>query len=196
MPVSTVHQGCLVADIVFVADFSGSMAKYSNLVSDAFKEFSANLDISEEGIRVGFVSFTGNVYLDLVLTGDENEVINFENKLTFRESGGSTELAPALAMAKQVFLSLDENRFSSSKKVIVFISDGQTSGADYTADSISAITESWELRKLGVDVYVIDPQTIDSHPMLLHMIATTDDHYIASDYASLAEAIKKLNFCM
>lgn len=187
---------CIHADIVFIADWSSSVFNKKNYIVNAARTLSENFVLSNDGIKMGIVTFSDKGNVIVKCSGDQTEFRKATNYLALDEPYGNTDMALGLEKAETLFsISKEERNNEPEHKFIILISDGETGNID---ESFQIATR---LKKDHVFIYTIqvieegDDETAFDGSYILKNIASDQGFYYRSTYESLYEIIKKLEFC-
>ena len=128
------------ADIIFVVDESGSIGSTDfGLMQSFLSQLVSRLDIDSGNTRVGLVTYSSGVGEGFNLS-DYNTVASVQSAISsLRYSGGSTNTAGALAYVRTTMLTSAAGDRSNVPNVVVVLTDGQSSNANYTQVGISAL---------------------------------------------------------
>ena len=189
---SKAPDGCLVADIIFIADWSGSIKGNEGFVVDAIETAIGELRLSERLVKVGVISFSDVAFLRSSLTTDRMRLADSLATLSKFSANGSTNYGPAFFLARRAFSPIDSIGLGRKgvQKIIVFISDGLPSDFGTAIEPINAM-------KIldGVKVVCVNPSSEESSKAILLEIATDESLYFEVEYESLVELFKKLDIC-
>ncbi len=185
-------KGCLEADIIFLLDFSGSVAGYEDFITDALKSFVLTTELSREGVQVGYVVFSSYLRQTVELTDLEPILLNFIGMLENMQADGGTSLVAALEKSQTYFSESEKIRGKKVLQIIVCVSDGQF------GDMHETIHTAHVLKNNDVKIFCIQTATeYQADGMrILKQIATDENYYFSSDYVSLTETIQRLDICM
>lgn len=185
----TCEDQCLHSvDIVFLIDASGSIQKENfPTIEDFVRDMIQGLDINGGRSRVGVMTFATATDIHFQL-GDYTDTKRMLEALSLRFTGGTTNTAEALRVARQnMFTRLNGDR-DDALNVIILLTDGKSNNRD----------DSWEeataTRKAGIHIITIgiggsveedELFGIASHP-------TEANVKVLTDYASLSGQVSNI----
>lgn len=166
----------LDADVMIVIDRSGSMTNEGKLAA-AKAAASRFVDILDPAlVRIGLLTFTGDVELRVRLTSDY-EVLRAAIKRL--DPIGDTDMAGGLRAAGDELLATEPNR----RKILILLTDGHQEGKP--GDPV-AVAQS--LKASGIEIYALGlGKEIDTDS--LQKIASDPTHYYAAPTAADLDAI-------
>lgn len=173
---------CLQADIVIVADFSGSVQGYENQIKRSLLSFVNRFELSEETAKIGVITFADYAVINQGLTTDKTQLTSAIHKVYHPQ--GSTNTVDALQYAANELI---VNGRPGFRKVIVFISDGRPD-SPCVALQIANQLKTFDIRIYGILI------TAPDHDEEFMRVASSV--YLKTDYESLSDEIMKLNVCL
>lgn len=179
--------GCLDADIILVADLSGSVKGQETFIADAADVFINRFDLWEHGIRIGMFVFSNETFLISHLTSDKDALLGATNLIRNNPLGTSTNLANAIDNAYNEYVK--NGRKGETKRIMILISDGRADVPDtfyIAADRIK--------KDLGVIICGIYVHTFSGDRDSMESVSTSSC-YVASNYEELAGILERLNIC-
>lgn len=203
--------GCLQMDIMLLGDFSSSVYGYEAFVSGALSEFVNQFDLSEDGIKIGAVTFTSTGNLICPLTSNKTLLKNKVDSLQFFRSSGSTNMLSAIKVAVNQFAT---NGRQDYKKMIIIISDGEPDAEDEVLKLAKEIKETTSIGICGILILMKeedDSSTPDIYqvPTYSYPIGKVNRNgnktmreissefcYVESNYENLIKELKKLDICI
>ena len=177
---------CVKMEIILVGDMSGSVQGKESFITSAFVSFVSKMSMSEDGIRMGVISFNSSATLRSSLTGKKEDVVAALSGGWV--AGHETNLNEAL------YLAVDE--FSKSRpdatKILILISDGLP---DSPAESLLI---SQQMAAFGINVFGVFVSTWNDEKgeAFLQRFVSNPAFYVRSDYEGLVEQLKKLDVCL
>lgn len=202
--------GCLKADILLLADLSSSIAGYEEFIHDAAYTFIDKFELADNGIRIGFITFSSLAYLHYPLSSDKDSLKLATSILAPRMSGGSTNLSQAFEIATN---ELSTNGRPDALKMVLVITDGEPNDLDKTIDRATILKQTpgtmiWCIfvskaaLKSDPDpsqywFYGV-PSSVSSRVNGLENLKkiASPNCVIESDYNNLVDQIKKLDICL
>lgn len=202
--------GCLRADILLLADLSSSIAGYEEFIHDAAYTFIDKFELADNGIRIGFITFSSLAYLHYPLSSDKDSLKLATSILAPRMSGGSTNLSQAFEIATN---ELSTNGRPDALKMVLVITDGEPDDLDKTIDRATILKQTpgtmiWCIfvskaaLKSDPDpsqywFYGV-PSSVSSRVNGLENLKkiASPNCVIESDYNNLVDQIKKLDICL
>jgi len=163
-------------DIVFVVDDSGSIgidnfARVKTFIS----RLVGRLDIDSGNTRVGIVTFSTGIRTVFNLSDHQSVTSLQTNISSLSYYGGRTETAEALAYVRTTMLTSSAGARSNVPKVVVVVTDGQSSDFNATVVSVKFIAlRCWYILKIRFRlrlIYFIRDVIKDLNPK-----ARTKDH--------------------
>lgn len=177
-----IENPCLQIDILIVGDFSGSIDGYEGYMKKSFITLLNKLELSEETVKLGLVTFASESYLDASLSTDKKSLqVAIDN---IYHSSGSTNMTSGLQLAIN---ELVNNGRPGFRKIIILVSDGQPDDKY----SVKQITD--QLKSFDIKIYGMLITSIGYDEAFMKSISSV---YLKSDYESLSEEIKKLDICL
>ena len=103
-PANPLQDNYMVADILFIGDWSSSMRSFRPTILNAIISCVGGLNLTEDGVKVGIMTFTHVGTLHLAPTTDEVLLYTVLDSLNKKDTvDGLTYLDPALHDATEVF---------------------------------------------------------------------------------------------
>ena len=136
------------ADVVFLIDSSGSIEPDDFSVMQEFIRdviFGLNVDA---GNRVGALSYATNSSVIFHLN-EHDTTRNVQNALNIRYTGGKTNTAEALRLARTVMFQETNGDRLDMPNIIILLTDGKSNDRDET------LLEARECRKHGIHIVVL-----------------------------------------
>lgn len=179
---------CLNADVVILADVSGSMAGNEYFIESSVKSFVKRFG-DEPDVKIGFYTFADadSLYFHL---GQKPEIDHIK-------AGGNTYLRFGLKAVIDEF----KSKYStpSYRKILILISDGEIGDKTYSKITLDMMRSS--------GIYVIgimtDVNAKNRMPVwtflpteLINFIKENSDAYVEASYKDLEKEMMKLNICM
>lgn len=178
--------GCLEADILLVADLSGSINGNEDFVADAYVAFINRFELADHRMRIGAYAFSKNVHLISHLTSDKAALLSAVEVMRKNPYGTSTNLTSAMLHAGGEYVS---NWRREIRRILILISDGH---ADNRATFLASVAQLKQ--ELGVEVCGIYVDTYEGKPK--DMLSISEPYcYVASNYEQLVEILERLNIC-
>ena len=111
------------ADIAFLLDNSGNMRSRFNKLKRIVKELAVNADVSENGTRVGVVSFNSKARVDIKLN-DHDNIDDFNKGVdNVRMLGHLNRIDKALTVVQNEFFTKTNGARRGVPKVVVLLTD-------------------------------------------------------------------------
>lgn len=174
--------GCLEADIIILADVSMSIDGYEVFLNTAIVSFIDGLQITENGIRVGIISFAGSADVVVPITGDPDVV---DDKFKKFKPAGTTDMASGLMEVKNEFRL---NGREGYQKIVVIISDGDTKNID---ECIAMVDAMMAENIMVCGVLILNDDSKDGF-----MARISGTCYLRSAYQNLIVELNRLDFCL
>lgn len=184
---------CIEADILFVADWSESLLDNEYFVVSAIQDCFDSLDIADNGIRMGIVTFSEYARLHQPITGNRSVLKHSIYALSEKSASGGTLFHPPFVEARQEFKRSAENRGKQVLKLLVFISDGKVYSP---SDQFDALAVADELKAEGVYIYSILVLCKETDPALMQQISTGNGFFFTARYSELISVVRKLEKCL
>jgi len=128
--------------VVLAIDISGSMA--GTPLARAKEAAEIFVELLEPQDTVGLVTFDHNVFVDVPLTDDHNNVIDVIRGLEYK---GDTALYQAIIDSSELLADVQEGR-----RVVVVLTDGRNDKANSTATEMDAVTAANGARVMVITV--------------------------------------------
>lgn len=176
-------QGCLEMEIVLLVNVSGSVKGHELQVNTAVASFVKYLGLSEEGIRVGIVTFDDVTHIVHPLSGDSSSILSTLGDMFINYN--STDMAIGINTCTNMF---NNQAREHVKKMLIIISDGDVDNQD------SALEQASFIKKRGVGICTVLILNNSSKEPFMSQIA--DGCYVKSSYENLVDEIKKLDICI
>ncbi len=180
------YLGCNNLDIMVLADYSGSVLGNEKFVHQAIYSFGNKLDISEDNVNLGIITF--NSYTDLLcpLSSDKTEVMDKIEIMSNFVPKGTTDLGSALYGA---FDELSNKGRENYKKIIIVICDG---APDYP-QPVQEIASN--LKDIGIQIYTILINSRTSNSEYMYKLASPNSFY-NTDFPGLTKTLEQINLCL
>lgn len=178
---------CLQLDIMMIADFSGSLQGKERIMVNGIRQFSRKFTLTNDGVRIGLISFSDAAILRTTYTGDSTVLNNYIDNLEYVQADGSTHVGLALEMTMDQIVRYGRQ---DVKKIVVIVTDGIPN------DKEKALQMGELLKMNNVvigGVMVIGMYGYDEH-FLRNL--TTKDFYYETDFANLVTTLKNMNICL
>lgn len=179
--------GCLEANIILVADLSGSVEGHEIFIVDALKSFVQRFELSDKGIRIGYIRFATYAVVENHLTGNKLALLNSINKIDTAMTGGFTDLTHALQLTE---LELSNNARKNVLKIVILISDGDPDEEDTALEHANYIKRMDNVLIYGV---YVDSKDGDKDNMKLY---SSRRCFIDTYYEELVFELQKLDICL
>lgn len=179
--------GCLELDLFLLADVSSSVESNLNFVADAMTAFVDKFELSDQGVRIGVVSFESTAIVQTPLTSDREKITNAIEIVRSYHHGSMTNMSDALTFAANEFMT--EGR-QGAMKIIVVITDGNPTDEETTSDAADQLKK---LLMVGICGVLVNNNTMK--PDYLKSISS-DYCYVESNYDNLVEELKKMDVCL
>lgn len=195
--------GCLKVDIMILADQSASVSGKEQFIHDAVYTFIDKFELSEEGIRIGLITFRNNAKLESHLSYYKDSLKIANNAINLKSAQGSTNLSDALILATQEFI---DNGRQGVIKMIILITDGEPDNEEEATQYANLFksmpgTMIWgifvkfeyNLKNIG-SMYKLNFIYTDGSDYLKSI--SSPNCFIDTDYNNLVEQVKKLDICL
>ena len=185
---ATTRSQCLTADIVIIVDWSSSESGNEARLARATREFIAELDVSDDKVRVGILTFNNVVTKISKLNGDKTDLNARLGTMTLFGAKGGTWISESIMETLVMF-----NNERAVPKLIVILSDGEIPDVYAASRYISEAKEHIQLSVYAVQIagHDIDPDAIDN----LYQLTGDPTHVEIERATGLSEALKRLNLC-
>lgn len=183
---NTNDDGCLQLDIMLVADISSSVNGSENFINEALTAFVTRFDLSEDGIKIGFIKFCSAPFLMNSLTTNKYSLFKSISTIKLESSYGTTNMSGALFLAADELMQYGR---PSTKKIVIVISDGEPDRIDETREAALLLKAFGETSICGV--FVAGNIGKD-----LMKEISSPYCYVESDYNNLVNELKKLDICL
>jgi len=182
--IRTYSQDCLKADIILIADMSGSVRGNEPFMADALDAFVDRFSLAGD-VRFGMIVFGDGINNHLPLTTDRKALKEQTKRVRNSQAWSKqTNLYIALNLARKDFM---EHSYGS-KRIIILISDGHVNNASFSFD------RAWELRQqLQVIICGI---LINNSMAKSDYMKSISDIYVSTSFESLAQKLKNLEYCL
>lgn len=111
---------CADADIVFLADWSGSVEGYESSLEEGLSTLLSLLPPKENIFRYGVVSFASSAHVDSYLTSDTTKLSYVLDNWDSKIATGGTNLFDGLVVSRYLF----EQNPRETQKILVIVTDG------------------------------------------------------------------------
>lgn len=172
-------------DIMILADMSGSVQFYQDFVSEATQAFINRFELSDNGVRIGLVTFSTDAVLVSEVSTNKALLINQAKGITNKEAIGYTNLSSALQIAA---VELMNNR--ASPKMIIVITDGNPDDINKSRMIAQGLRDLNQITVCGVLVN----NSIAKGNFLNELC--THGCYTETNYSALASELEKMNICL
>lgn len=189
---------CLKMDIMLVGDMSSSVQDNEQFIADAFDALTNKLELSDDGIRIGLITFNTGHHIWTPQTSNKGAVLfHIDNAIRNTRAGGETYMTDAL-MAAMTLLS-NGTRDENTLKLIIIVSDGQPNSP---SDAITVANQIKSLPGYAIfGVLVIDEEysntyyqhSIEDDSKFMEAISTV---YVRTNYEALAQTIRDMDICL
>ncbi len=116
---------CLVADIVFVEDWSGSLEKEKLYLANAAQALLKNFSLSCVGTKIGVVKFSDSAQVVTYCTGDNTVLKDSLRLLGTLTPENGTKISLGLELAQELFKRSEEERGEKPLfRIVILVSDG------------------------------------------------------------------------
>lgn len=195
---------CLVADIVFVLDWSGSQEGKERYMVSAVYDFVQDLSFGPTTIKAGIVVFTGECVYDYStpITSDKESFLFMLDELSRVKAVGGTNISSGLYLArsyleKSYVERRDKDGGLEPIQLVVLISDGDEGENNYSKS------------KTVATLIKLDPlcriYSLYSRPDYIYGLSGPHDHmydlssgseyFSRADYTGLKEELERMNLC-
>jgi Mg-chelatase subunit ChlD len=186
---------CRIADILFVTDWSASMSGNEHFISEAFEAILDTIDLSEDGVKIGFISFNSETYINSHITSNTQSLYDIAGELRNKRVSGSTQASQSLLFSDSLFFKSESERGYRPMRILVFISDGMIDDHDASLDLFCYLKQQGII-VIGVQItdgYYTDESYFKK---FFVPIVSGERFYFPSDYERLRETLLQINFCL
>jgi len=176
---------CLRLDLILIGDMSSSVEGHQKFVSNAFKGFIQKYELSDEGLRIGIITFNSDAKVICSLSSNKDTLISRSSRIANKLTDGNTYLEQALNSSLDEFA---QNGRYGYKKMLVIVSDGDVNNESICLNMFKAV------KTAGVKVCSV--LILDSTPRPEFMKEISSDCYVATKYESLHDELQKLSICL
>lgn len=177
---------CLQMDIMLVGDMSGSVNGQEYQVADAFDALVDRLELSEDGIRIGVITFNTKVFVLTPQTSNKGSIkLHIDTGIRNRKAEQTTNLDAALQTA---FILLSGGERPDATKLIILVSDASPNMMEPTYRTASQIKSM-----PGYAIFGVLIQNSETSEDFMAMISTI---YVKTNYESLVNTIKQMDICL
>src|SRR6476620_4888200 len=128
--------GCLKMDIVLLGDLSGSCQGNEKFIGDAFISIIEKLEMGEENVKIGIVTFNSFANVHSPLTSSKSQALQAAFSVKTTAANYSTAIWVGLDEAqKQLFSEHARN----VRKMIVIVTDAQDDNFEMTRKEVNKI---------------------------------------------------------
>jgi hypothetical protein len=192
--------GCLEADVIIVADWSGSTKSNHKFMVEAMYAYSQSFRLRDDGIKIGLISFGDCTYAECDLTSDTNQ-INQGIMNLLSDSGWHSTIADPVPDLVSYMMKISETarKRTPQKRFVIFISDGEIDNKNGSIENVVNGFKSLkgDLNVITVPIYVgYSPFEINPDWQFMKEIAYSRDFLFKSSYQELKMFLKGLNLCM
>lgn len=190
-------KGCLEADIILAVDWSGSVSAKREYMLQAIYAYSRSFLLSEDGIKLGVLSFGDETSSPALLTADTTVIDHGILQLMDDSLNHATRCDDVPTYASVLFAQSKQERGKSpQRKFLIVISDGDVRGKDVVSQEFRAFAE-----REGVLICTIrlegkvDDIDIEAAESFMSQIAYPN-YAFRSSYYELRQFLVTLNLCM
>lgn len=182
VPYKQENKGCLEMDVVLLVDVSGSVKGYEYYIHNALNTLVDKVELSEDGINIGAVTFSNQGWVICPLT--DNKALLKEKFVNIISNEGGTQ------MGNGIFVAVNElmNGRRGVQKMLIILSDG---AVDNSAD-VKTMTTMLKTSGVKICSVLIITSTIDKQLMK----DISSNCYLESSYENLNKEIEKLDICI
>lgn len=176
---------CAKIDIIVLVDMSHSVKGHDGYIRNAVHSFADDLDLDEEGVRLGVITF--NSYANIIHPLDANKEKLLQDIRYINDAMvyGTTLMDYAI---KKATMEYEERGRVESGKILIIISDGNPNYED------AVIGEMTEIRNIyNPTVFGIMIKSDEENEIFMKSIV---DVYIETNFEMLVNEIKRLNLCL
>lgn len=181
------EDSCIRADVILLADLSGSVIGRENTIHEALYTFVSKFEMEEDGLRIGAYTFNDDVTLLYSLGSNKNELIRGINTIRSTTADGSTHLFEALMATMGEF---NTKGRPDVKRIVVVISDGAPN------DPMPTLAAGQQLQRMyNATIYgILIKSTSTNEPFMQQL--SSKGCYLEVNYETLVSEINKLNLCI
>jgi hypothetical protein len=181
-------------DIMIVNDLSGSTEGFEPFINDAVNTFIDRFELSEGGIKIGLVAFSGAGHLISGLTTDKEQLRNANAIMRSIVQPNNTDMLDGINVAGK---ELVRNGRDYVRKMIILISDGDHDEYSEEDDDFFQILRLVSLYKVNHNVEFCGVLILANPNKPLVMSTISDDYcYVESSYKLLAQVLEDMSICM
>ncbi len=181
------EESCIKADLIILADQSGSVYMDNGYVYKAISSFVSRFELEEEGLKMAFITFNSDISIKYHLGANRDSLMKAVHSINYTIPTGNTRLFEALLASINefnVYGRTDINR------IVVIISDGAPD------DTYSAIEAAKQLKLMyNCKIYgILVKSTLTNEPFMQQL--SSKGCYLETNYTSLIENLEKLDICL
>jgi len=176
---------CLKVDLLLIGDMSPSVDGNQKQMAQAFSEFINKYELSDDGIRMGIVTFNSGARTNCALTSDKKKLIRCSDSIATQRTAGNTYMEEAFNTALDQFSS---NIRRNAKRMMIVVSDG---AVDH---DMLCLMIAKSIKNNGIKICSV--LILDNTPRPDFMKDISSDCYLETDYGSLHDEMAKLNVCI
>lgn len=172
---------------MLISDMSGSIRGNEDFVYNALNVFINRFDLSEDGIRIGYITFSDNATLMSKFTISKENLVGKFNLIKLYGANGDTRMEKAFQLAQTEIMNNGRPMIST---IVVMISDGEPNSKDESMNMAMLLKSLPNTNICGV---YIDKSGGDAN--FLKEISS-EFCYVESDFKNLVNELKKMDICM
>lgn len=180
------RNGCLKADIILLADMSGSIKGHEQYVYNALLTFVNRFELSEEGIRMSLVTFNWTEEVLYPLGSDKNALLDALVYMISKPPEGGTDMYKAFTAAKSEFI----KRGIHQNRIVIVISDSSPSYPIETQEMAKELKIIFNSLVFGVLV-----NSYDRNDTFMKDISSPNC-YLETEFETLGSELQKLDVCL
>ena len=169
-------------DLGIILDSSGSLSKDYDKEKDFLKELASSFGVSDDGSRVGVVTFSSNSEHSIKLK-DHVDFVSFNNAVDkIPLMGSTTRIDKAFRLSQNELLSVSNGARPGVPKILVLLTDGSQT-PEIGSEDPGDIAD--EIRKSGIKMIVVGVgQGIDKKE-LVDIAGGQDSVFLAKSFNQL-----------
>ena len=181
----TAKSQCAKIDIVIITDLSGSVGGNEYLIREALDGFIGGLELDDNGIKVGIITFNYTATLLHKLSSNKGSLLNSTEYARYADGG--TYMENAFIKAGE---ELALNGRLDSKKVIIIISDGSPSSPSRALHELNNLKYMFFPTIFGILI-----KTGETNEPFMKSISS-EGCYLETRWESLLKSLNEMNLCL
>lgn len=200
--------GCLEADILIVVDWSGSTQSEHSSMVGAIYAYSRSFVLTDNGIKIGIVSFGDNSTIVSPITADTDVLDQGMMTLLADNANHGTVADDVPALIHTLMLqSMKERGRMPLRRFVIFISDGDIHNRREIRTELVRASTSLEIMTFAIWLgessedsnnipYVEPREDVEMSGRDFMKLIASPGCFLQSDYSSLRDFLIRLNLCI